>query len=397
MATREPVPRRPSGRSRTTVIDRGARRPFMRGIMVHSLMARGIPFDDAFEIANRVRDHLGGRAEVSREELAELVARVGGERLRHAERPDSLVPESIEVTGSSDGEPLPFSKGQLAQSLLAAALDPHDAHDVAREVEAQIRRRGVRTVDRATLRKLVYEALRERHGTGAAERYLVWRRFQEPERPVILLFGGAPGVGKTSLALEVAHRLGIRRVLSADSIRQIMRITLSRELVPAVHASSYEAYRVLRSPGLHEDPVIEGYRAQAEVVSVGVRAMMDRAIAENTSLILDGVSILPGLIDPEPYRELAHVVFLVVATLDVRAYRARFQRREKSQRLRRAHRYLENLDAILKIQDHFLEMADQYDVPIITNDVFDQTVLQVVRHVSEALRKSEPAHAAEAL
>ncbi len=124
---------------------------------------------------------------------------------------------------------------------------------------------------------------------------------------------------------------------------------------------------------------------------------MDRAVAENTSLILDGVSILPGLIDPEPYRELAHVVFLVVATLDVRAYRARFQRREQSQRLRRAHRYLENLDAILKIQDHFLEMADLHDVPIIANDVFDQTVLQVVRHVSEALRKSEPVHAAEAL
>ena len=32
------------------------RRPFMRGIMVHSLMARGVPFEDAYRTANEVRD-----------------------------------------------------------------------------------------------------------------------------------------------------------------------------------------------------------------------------------------------------------------------------------------------------------------------------------------------------
>ena len=85
---------------------------------------------------------------------------------------------------------------------------------------------------------------------------------------MILLLGGAAGVGKTSLALEVAHRLGIDRVLSTDAIRQIMRIMLSRELVPAIHGSSYDAYRA--APGSPATmPVIEGFRAQASIVSVG--------------------------------------------------------------------------------------------------------------------------------
>ena len=47
---------------------------------------------------------------------------------------------------------------------------------------------------------------------------------------------------------------------------------------------------------------------------------MDRAVLENASLVLDGVSIVPGLIDLESYSKKADVFFLVVATLDDEAY-----------------------------------------------------------------------------
>ena len=53
------------------------------------------------------------------------------------------------------------------------------------------------------------------------------------------------------------------------------------------------------------------------------------------------------------------------------------------------HRYLENLDGILRIQDHFLELADRYDVPIVDNVSFDRSVLLIIRHVVEALRARE--------
>ena len=76
---------------------------------------------------------------------------------------------------------------------------------------------GVKTLTRyADPSGDAFETLRKRIGPRIAERYLVWRRYQEPDRPVILLLGGATGAGKTSLGLEVAHRLGIQRVLSSD-------------------------------------------------------------------------------------------------------------------------------------------------------------------------------------
>jgi 2-phosphoglycerate kinase len=234
---------------------------------------------------------------------------------------------------------------------------------------------------------MVFETLVARFGTTTGERYLIWRRYQEPDRPVILLLGGTTGAGKTSVALEVARRLGIRRVLSTDSIRQVMRLTLSTDLMPAIHASSFEAHVGMSFEEDVEDPVVEGFLAQAAVVTVGVRAMIERAIKENTSLVLDGVALVPGLIDLDAYAAEAHVIPLVVGILDEEAFAGRFEARGGSQSHREPHRYLQHLDSILRIQNHFLELADRHSVPIVDNLAVESSVQLILRHVSETLRK----------
>lgn len=370
----------PSSRERIFIEHDSVRRPFMRGILVHSLMARGLAFEDAYPAANAVRERLRGRGSVTVEELGAAVQEVLRARSLPEEAVGSPGRPPIRITMPS-GE-APFSKGFLSQSLLAAAIEPNDAFDVAREIEDELNLRGTREIDRRELRRLAFHTLERRFGRRTAERYLVWRKYQEPDRPVILLLGGATGAGKTSLSLEVAHRLGIHRVMSTDAIRQIMRIMLSEEFVPAIHVSSYDAHEVLTP----EEDVIAGFLAQARIVSVGVRAMLDRAVAENASQILDGVSIVPGVVDLAPYVESAHVIFLVVATLDERAFRSRFESRARTSS-RPEHRYLEHFDAILRIQDHFLELADRHDIPIVDNESVDVSVLSIIKHVTETLRK----------
>jgi len=369
---------------RLWVEDEGKRRPFMRGIVIHSLMARGVSFEDASRTANEVRRHLRPRGVVGKSEILSEVRKILGDAPFRVDRHLPLPPD---ITIRDRGRARPFSKGVLSQSLLAAAIDPNDAFDVAREIERALVERGARDVSRGELRGLTYEALTRTMGPEAAERYLLWRRRGEPHRPVILLLGGAAGVGKTSLALEVAHRLGIGRVLSSDSVRQIMRLTLSPEIAPALHGSSYDAYKLLPPDALGDDPVIEGFRAQTNIVSVGIRASMDRAVSENASTVIDGVSVLPGAIDPAAYEGLADIVFLVVASLDAEAYATRIADRAEDQSHRPAHHYLENLDEILRIQDYFLDAAERHDVPIVDNDSFDRAVLFIIRHVTETLRK----------
>lgn len=386
-----PAPAAEGGR--TQVADEAGPRPFMRGILIHSLMSRGVPFEDAFEAANEIRRRFRGRPSVTRAEIAAAARGIIGPA---AFAEEHVRPASGLITVLGHGRQAPFSKGILSQSLLAAAIEPDVAFDVAREIEQGLMRRNVRRIERLELRRVAYEALRMRLGATIAERYLVWRGFQDRERPLILLLGGTAGAGKTSLALEVARRLGIRRVVSTDAIRQVMRIMLSPELVPAVHASSYDAWKAMPRGSTAEDAVIEGFRDQAQIVSVGVRAIMERAIAENASVIIDGVSIVPGLIELDTWRDRADLVFLVVASLEPEVFRTRFASRAQGERQRTPHRYLEHLDAILRIQDHLLDLADRFHVPIVDNQQFDRSVLSILRHLIETLREKGGARPPEA-
>lgn len=367
----------------------------MRGIMTHSLMSRGVSFEEAFRVANQVRQRLGERRVVTRDELAQTVREILGGELPGDDVGRGRFPVDIEVVGK--GREIPFSKGILSQSLLAAAIDPSDAFDAARDLERQLVERGARRVDRRELRRLAYETLARTVGTGAAHRYLVWRKFQEPAQPVILLLGGAAGSGKTALAQEVAYRLGIPRVVSTDAIRQIMRLMLSQELMPFIHMSSYDAHQALDPDTRGDDPVIEAFRAQAGVIAVGVRALLDRSVAENTSMIVEGVSVVPGLVDVSAFEKTANVIFLVVATLNAEAYAKRFESRDEGAGARPRHRYLEHLDSILRIQDHLLEKAERHEVPIVDNESFDASVLSIIRHVTETLSKRHPFDVSELL
>jgi 2-phosphoglycerate kinase len=360
-------------------------RPFMRGILVQSLVYRGVPFEVALDTANRVRKRLSGRSSVEANEIARLVEDMLGDELEARPPAPSLPP----LVRGGRGSGAPFSKGILAVSLQGAGLEPSEAHDVAREIESQLLASDSPEIERSALRELVSEVVERSAGARAAERYRVWRSALEDDRPIFVLIGGSSGVGKTSIAVEVARRLEIPRVIGTDSIRQIMRLMFSSDLMPEIHCSTFDAWHAL---GLAETPtadsVIAGFREQAQKIAVGVQALLDRAVQENSSLLIEGVNLLPGLIDLERYAGHAHCVFVVVAMLDPEGWRSRFKSRAARARERQSDRYLHHLAEIREIQDHVLREADHASLPIIDNVQFDQAVAAAVRSVIASLKKS---------
>ena len=85
------------------------------------------------------------------------------------------------------------------------------------------------------------EVLGDEGGPRAVRQLRRFRDLQELDLPVILLVGGGTGTGKSTVATEVAYRLGITRVTSTDFVRQTMRAFFSKEFMPSIHYSSFEA------------------------------------------------------------------------------------------------------------------------------------------------------------
>ena len=68
-------------RSPIVVDSSGAGSRFLRGMITHDLVQRGLSFDDGFAVASEIRDEVAGRYEVTTSELRELIEKRLTDRL----------------------------------------------------------------------------------------------------------------------------------------------------------------------------------------------------------------------------------------------------------------------------------------------------------------------------
>jgi 2-phosphoglycerate kinase len=204
-----------------------------------------------------------------------------------------------------------------------------------------------------------------------------------------VLIGGATGTGKSTVATEVAYRLGITRVTSTDFVRQTLRAFFSPEFMPSIHHSSFEAGRSLSSAEEEEvDPLLHGFLDQTRNVLVGVRAAVDRALQEGWSMVLEGVHLVPGMLPPV---EGVLVVQCVLEIEDAEAHAAHFWVRDATtEGVRPVERYLDALDDIRFIQDYIVERARRAGVPVVENSNVElaiATVMELVLTGAERVEK----------
>jgi 2-phosphoglycerate kinase len=277
---------------------------------------------------------------------------------------------------------VPYSKGLMARALIATGLRAEQAYELARRVEEGLDPTGA--VDLEQMGELAVDVLGRDEGEQAMRRLLRFRELQHLELPVILLVGGATGTGKSTIATEVAYRLGISRVTSTDFVRQTMRAFFSREFMPSVHYSSFEAGHTVA--GFPTEQAVGGFLEQTRNVLVGVRAAMERALEEGWSMVLEGVHLVPGMLPAA--LENALVVQCVLAIADEDAHAEHFWVRDiASSGLRRLDRYLEHLDDIRAIQDFIVQRAREAGVAVIENDNMEQATGAVMELVFDEVER----------
>jgi 2-phosphoglycerate kinase len=273
----------------------------------------------------------------------------------------------------------PYSKGLMARALVAVGVPLGRAYELAKRIDQDLFRRGEQSVELERVEELAVDVLGEAEGSDAVRRLRQFRELQELDLPLIVLVGGATGTGKSTVATEAAYRLGITRVTSTDFVRQTMRAFFSQEFMPSIHYSSFEAAAGLREPEHAEDPVIAGFLEQTRNVLVGVRALIDRALEEGWSMVLEGVHLVPGMLPPAVD---ALFVQCVLAIDDEEEHSTHFMVRDAGTEGLRPHaKYLDRLDDIRHIQDHIVRRARRHRVPVIAHADMRQSIDAVLELV----------------
>ncbi len=408
---REPLSKRQNGKSKTGnggadgqlhVVDSdGNRHRFLRGMVTHDLVQRGLGFDAAYEAAQDVRNRLGDRSETTTAEIRETIIQtlqdMYGQELPASLHARKRLTPRLHVI--YHGHRQPFSRGLLARSMHAAGVDLDRAYDLVTSLELGLVADALTVVSSAEIARRADAVLEAEVSSQSAQRYRLMRRIRSLPRPLVIYVGGASGTGKSTLSLELAPLLRIYRISATDTIRQVMRMVFTPNIMPAMHSSSFEAIdgydgaadESLGSPldPFRSERVVSSFEEQARRVCVGVRAVVERAISENMSIVVEGVHLVPGLV---PFPDLEGAVYqvpLVLATLDEEAHRSRFLARSRLGG-RRAERYLENFDNIRTVHDYILQQSEAYDVQELETSHGDVPVVRTLQIVTGMLERRLP-------
>jgi 2-phosphoglycerate kinase len=278
--------------------------------------------------------------------------------------------------GSADE---PYSKGLMARALIAVGVPAVRAHELARRVDGDLLERGVQSIDLGRFEELAVGVLGETEGGNAVRRLRRYQELQDLDMPILVLVGGTTGTGKSTVATEVAHRLGITRVTSTDFVRQTIRAFFGTDFMPTIHYSSYEAWKGLREPDQASDPVVAGFLEQTRNVMVGIRASIERAIEEGWSMVLEGIHLVPGMLPPI---DDALVVQCILTAESVEEHSTHFLIRDlATEGTRRQEKYLAHMDEIRRIQEHIVARAARLGVPLIECRRIDATITAVLELV----------------
>jgi 2-phosphoglycerate kinase len=298
--------------------------------------------------------------------------------------------EELVVVRSDYG--LPYSKGLMAQSMMATGLSPERSFALARLIENRLFERYEGEVDIAALRSLAEEVLLAEEGEPAITRYRQWWRLGRLDRPLIVLLGGVTGVGKSTVASQLANRLGITHIVATDQVRQVVRAFFSPQFMPAVHHSSFDVAGALDDSG-NGSSTVAGFLRQVADVAPGIDALVERAVSERTRIVVEGVHLLPEVPNPALCKE-AIAVRALLTVEDEQAHRAHFYMRGLEQP-RPPERYLNAFDRIRKLQEHLIERAREAGTPTIDEGGLEQTIKRVMELVLDAVGIDEPVDSAQ--
>lgn len=278
-----------------------------------------------------------------------------------------------------DGCKYPFSRAVLASSLRGIGLTKDQIYDMIEEVLLELKKGEIEEVDSVCLLEMISNKLHKHRFYREERYYRIRRQIVRLGKPVIILIGGATGMGKNAIAAEIAKCLGIGHVLNTDAIRDIMRYMLPVNIFPALHVSSFMANDKVHTP-MEKDNLICGFSQQSNLICEGTGVYIKQKVKDGLNSVISGVHLVPGYLNMNLSESEALLFHYVLHIENEEKHKQQFYLRSESGQ-RKPEYFIDNINSIRKIQEHIKEMSVKEGVRIIENHDFDSSVKTILNDI----------------
>lgn len=364
-----------SGSTRLNVITRGGdTTPFLRGILTRSLQKVGLTFPEAFGVATLVRENLSANQTVPSENIRDEVSRIlvsqFGPGAEERYRLDRTEPVWVKIF-QENGEDVWFSRTIFRYRLEICGIPHNIAEDLAHRLHERLINDYANGINREDLHRLSFKMVLDQAGPHFARHLEAWHKLAQSKKTLLLLIGGASGVGKSTAATLLASRLNITRTQSTDMLREVLRILRPAEIAPELHYSSFNAWKAIATESNDETQAARiqtGFDRQADEVEVAIKALLDRAQKEQASIIVEGVHVRPSIIKRLNLESDVILIPVVLMVDRQKTLKQFFKGRSVTTRRRPGEHYLNNIDAIWALQSVIVSEANECNVPVVINE-----------------------------
>ncbi|MCL5115300.1 MAG: AAA family ATPase [Candidatus Marsarchaeota archaeon] len=216
------------------------------------------------------------------------------------------------------------------------------------------------------------------------------------EKEKIFFLGGVPGVGKTSMAGELAKKFDIKISLSGDYLREDVRETIKKldemhllrqdaaaRIQYLLSLSVYDAWKYFGEKNTAN--ILKGFEAQSQFMCAGMAADIRRAVKNGESIIIESLYINQSLIDTITENSTI-AAYLYISDFETHVKRLN-EREEYSHFNSPGSRLVAQLDVYREIMTFSEELSKRNGIP--TFDVLDfaGTMKSVLDYASESSRK----------
>ncbi|MHA2312312.1 MAG: hypothetical protein ACXADC_17335 [Candidatus Thorarchaeota archaeon] len=270
------------------------------------------------------------------------------------------------------GNPIPFPLAVIRGRLLTAGLSRTDTEDILFKLASL----GVESGSTSSMdelarrtRELIPDSLIADY--DLLTKYEALRRTTSDVPPLVMVLEGASATGKSMLAIDIIANLSITRIISTDTVRQVLRGIHSPEEHPELYCHTYQAHMYRQAGPEGFDPIVRGYLAQCEIIGPAIRDAVERVVKEGAEAFVEGVHILPGSL-----RDFSPGILEILINPEEAAHRAMFLAKHSASGLKTVSADAKVRDtefrATREIQNHMLELAKDNSVKIVTLDDYEQ-------------------------